>query len=374
MSDRARALVLVHGWNATAYQILNPGISHWFAAAGDAVVGYVARAGVRVVAGAPVAAGDRLAEVTREFEADAHAAGERVCYFGAEARLEALLARSPSHAFVLLGAQPAWDPAGWQQATARPSLRAQLHRARNKGVEVRELPPAEAEADPSLRRCLADWLETRGLPPLHFLVEPETLERLDDRRIFAARRPGGTDGFLVASPVPARHGWLIEQFVRSPGAPNGTVELLIDAAVRTLAAEGAGYLTLGLAPLAAGRARADPPGTPPLWLRLLLGWMRAHGRRFYDFRGLESFKAKFSPMRWEPVYAIADQRAISPRVTWAIAAAFTGGAPVSVFARAIGRAARQELAWLVSAPRGTTGARPAAPAAARTGPGTPRRR
>ena len=29
---RARALVLAHGWNATAYQILNPGSLHWFAA------------------------------------------------------------------------------------------------------------------------------------------------------------------------------------------------------------------------------------------------------------------------------------------------------------------------------------------------------
>ena len=36
-----RRLVLEHGWNATAYQILNPGIAHWFAREGDAVIGYV---------------------------------------------------------------------------------------------------------------------------------------------------------------------------------------------------------------------------------------------------------------------------------------------------------------------------------------------
>ena len=27
---RARDLVMTHGWNATAYQIVNPGIDHWF--------------------------------------------------------------------------------------------------------------------------------------------------------------------------------------------------------------------------------------------------------------------------------------------------------------------------------------------------------
>src|SRR6185295_6789226 len=82
--SRARRLVLAYGWNATAYQILNPGIDHWFSAAGDAVVGYVRRHRVRVVAGAPVCAEDRLAGVVDEFGAAARLHGDRVCYFGAE--------------------------------------------------------------------------------------------------------------------------------------------------------------------------------------------------------------------------------------------------------------------------------------------------
>ena len=32
---RARQLVLEHGWNATAYQIVNRGIEHWFSVRGD---------------------------------------------------------------------------------------------------------------------------------------------------------------------------------------------------------------------------------------------------------------------------------------------------------------------------------------------------
>ena len=63
--------MLAHGWNATAYQIVNPGIAHWFSARGDAVVGYTDRSGVRVVAGAPVCPPERLAEVAAEFEAEA---------------------------------------------------------------------------------------------------------------------------------------------------------------------------------------------------------------------------------------------------------------------------------------------------------------
>src|SRR5512133_3872786 len=98
---RARELVLAHGWNATAYQIVNPGIGHWFSSAGDAVVGYVQYAGFRIVAGAPVCALERLSEVVSEFESDSRSSKFRVCYFGAEARLDAVLSGSTTHSRAL---------------------------------------------------------------------------------------------------------------------------------------------------------------------------------------------------------------------------------------------------------------------------------
>lgn len=338
---RVRALVLEHGWNSTAYQILNPGMCHWFSAEGDAVVGYVDAAGTSVVAGAPVCAPARLAAVAAEFEAAAAGRGKGVCYFAAESRLESLYAGSPTHRAVLLGAQPVWDPAGWAARVARhASMRGQLNRARNKAVSVVEWPAARAAADARLDLCLREWLATRGLPPLHFLIEPATLDRLFDRRVFVAERAGTPVGFLVASPVPARNGWLFEQFVRGHAAPNGTVESMIDGAMRAIAAEGYAYVTLGLAPLS---SHAPPPRQAnPLWLRAVLGWVRAHGRRFYNFGGLDDFKAKLDPERWEPVYAISAAPSFSPRALYAIAGAFSRGAPARLLARGIAAALRSE--------------------------------
>lgn len=103
---RVRELVLVHGWNSTAYQVLNPGLSHWFSARGDAVAGLVRCGSVWMVAGAPIAAEERLAAVLAELESDAAEAGASVCYLAAEARLEHLLRRRADCAFVTLGAQP----------------------------------------------------------------------------------------------------------------------------------------------------------------------------------------------------------------------------------------------------------------------------
>lgn len=342
--------MLAFGWNAAAYQILNPGIDHWFTPEGDAVVGFVRRYGVRVVAGAPVCAPDRLPRVAEAFSMDAQRAGDAVCYFCAESRLEQVSRREGGHAFVLLGAQPIWDPGTWTAVTrGHASLRAQFNRARNKGVTVAEWPAGRAAAHAGLRRCLAEWLAMRGLPPLHFLIEATPLQTLDDRRLFVATRGAEPVGFAVASPIPARRGWLIEQIVRGRAAPNGTAELMIDTVMQGLAADGSGFATLGLAPLSRHFVTAGSPNPP--WLEACIRLARAHGRRFYNFDGLDAFKSKFRPMRWDPVFAIARATRFTPAMLYAVAAAFTQGSPLLALARGIARAALTEARWVAEAAR-----------------------
>lgn len=340
---RARELVLEHGWNSTSFQIVNPGIKRWFD--DDAVVGYVAGAKVRVVVGGPVCKTERLESIVAEFENNAGACGESVCYFGAETRLESVAADRDRHAKFLIGAQPSWDPQGWENLIAKErSIRSQVNRARNKGVTVAEWPSSHARNNPSLAVVLEQWLATKNLPPLRFMVEPDTLGRLDHRRVFVAECAANVVGFLVLSPIAKRKGWLFEQFPHVPGAPNGTVELMIDAAMRAIAEDGCRYATLGLSPLSKRANFYDLQ--QPAWLRFVLGWIRRHGQRFYNFDGLDSFKAKLRPDQWEPVYAIVNSTNISPRHLYAIASVFSGNRPFRLFAAGIYKAIITELRWL----------------------------
>ena len=347
---RARELVLKYGWNTTCFQIVNPGIEYWFGSDGRSVTGYVTSGRTRVVAGAPVCPASSLLETVRQFETETFDAGCDVCYFGAEERLERVLHDSAGHSRLLLGAQPVWHPANWAAAMASSaSLRGQLNRARNKGVVIREWSIEKAADNPQLRECLAAWFTLKGLPPLHFVIEPETLGRLENRRIFVAEHNGGVAAFLVLSPIPTRSGWLTEQFPHRPNAPNGTVELMMTEAINALAAEGADYVTLGMSPLS---KRADiEPFDNPLWLRVLLAWMRKHGRRFYNFDGLDAFKAKFLPERWEPVFAIAGETEFSGHMLYSIALAFTDNRPFKVIGQGLWRAMRTELSWLADGDR-----------------------
>jgi phosphatidylglycerol lysyltransferase len=341
-TERVRELVIRYGWNATAYQILNPGFSYWFSESAPAVVGYTRRRRVLLTGGAPVCGAEDLPAVCAEFEEFAQAQRCRVCYVCAEDRLRGMLSRPGTHSAVALGAQPAWDPHDWSSLVeGHPSLRAQLRRARNKGIQIERVDCVSEE----IREVLREWLRNRLLPPLHFLVEPEILDAfLDDRLFLVARRGAQPVALALASPIPARRGYLLEILARRASAPNGTSEALIDEVMKHAAGSGCTYVTLGLVALATAAGAQIEHN--PFWLRAMMRFARAHANRFYNFQGLEQFRMKMAPARWETVYAISSEPHFSPQTMYAIGEAFSGIAPWRALATGAQRALRQEFRTL----------------------------
>jgi phosphatidylglycerol lysyltransferase len=286
--ERARVLELLrkHGWNATSFQILEPGFQYFFAG-DDAVVGYVDTGSAWVAAGAPIAPVERVGDVSDAFVAAARAAGRRASCFGTESRF-AEITKWPS---MRIGDQPVWNPASWDGVVkSRKSLREQVRRARAKGVSVRAVEPLELPAlRPQLDEMIARWQASRPIAPMGFLVQIDPFTFVEERRYFVAEREGRVVAFLGIIPIFARGGWFFEDFLRDPDAPNGTIELLVDAGMRAAADAGVPFVTLGLVPLA---------GDVTPWLRAT----RKLGRALYDFDGLRAFKAKFEPSGWDPIY------------------------------------------------------------------------
>lgn len=288
------AAVQRYGYNATAFQVLEPGFRYWFAPDGCGAVAYVDTGSAWVAGGAPLAPAEKLAEVAQQFTSAAAVSGRRVCFVAVEQRF--LDAADSLHMQALqIGAQPVWDPQRWPEITkGSRSLREQLRRARAKGVTIEQLEPSElADASSPLRaqveQLLRAWLSARNMAPLGFLVQLHVFSYVTERRCFIARHNDRVTGFLGMIPVYARGGWFIEDFLREPTAPNGTSELLIDAAMHAAASDGAHFLTLGLSPLAGTEVPA-------------LQWVGRVSSALYDFTGLRAFKAKLKPERWDPIF------------------------------------------------------------------------
>ncbi len=291
MNDtRLRVLGLLEkfGWNSMSFQILEPGFHYWFD--GDACIGYVDTGSAWVAAGAPIAPVERFAELADKFVAAATEEGRRVCFFGTEQRFAAATGWSA----LQVGDQPVWAPDDWAGVVKeRKSLREQLRRAKAKGVVVRVVEPCELAVGQPIRvqidAVIRRWLASRSIAPMGFLVQVDPFTFPAERRYFVAEHAGRVVGFLAIIPIYARHGWFFEDFLRDPDAPNGTIELLIDAGMRAAVEAGIPHVTLGMVPLS---------GDVNLWLRVA----RRLSRQLYDFDGLRAFKAKLQPRTWDPIY------------------------------------------------------------------------
>lgn len=293
-SQRARVLALLRafGWNATSFQILEAGLRYWFEPAG--CVAYVDTGRAWVAAGAPLAPEQYMARVAAGFVRAAGAQGRSALFFATEQRF----VQQTAYAALPIGEQPQWDPRQWAKGLeSNSSLREQLRRARAKGVRVDAVTAAELAAGTPLRQALelliTEWLRGKPMPPMGFLVQVDPFQLMTERRLFVARRQQGQEqevvGFAAVIPVYARQGWFLEDLIRSVRAPNGTTELLVDAAVRDAAALGSSYFTLGLSPLAGAVSKP-------------LEWASKYSAGLYDFRGVRAFKSKFRPAEWSPIF------------------------------------------------------------------------
>ena len=312
-----------------------PGLATWRGPSGTEVAYVEVRSWgrVRVAAGGPSGPPAERVRAAEAFERDARLSGARALWFGVEDPADVGVNR-PS---VVIGAEPVWDAGRWAEVVeGKASVRAQVNRARNKGVAVERWPAERARASDALRAVLAGWLDRRGLPPLAFLADPFVLDEPGDRRFYVAVRDGRVVGYLAL--VPGDEAF-VEWIIRAADAPNGTSALLLDAAVRDLPPDAP--FTLGLVPLSTHAPLSER--APSLPVRALLAWTRAHASRFYNFGGLERFKAKFVPDRWRPLHLVTDGRPVSIFTFHAVAAAFAAPrGPTRFVARALVDALAEE--------------------------------
>ena len=276
-----------HGRAAASFQALEPGTAYWRDDESGAVVAYVDTGSAWVAIAEPLVEPQFAIAATTRFIAAARANHRRACFFACE---DPAALGLPG---LVIGEQPWWNPMTWPQTRAsHKKLREQLRRARAKGVTVRTVAANELEIGAPLRHAIdamiESWHASRQMEPMGFLVRVAPFIDPEQHRYFVAERHGVVIGFLSVVPIYKTRGWLGEDLFRNDDAVNGTSEILVDAAMNALAAEGVTELTWGLAPLA---------GNVSWWLRCA----RTLGRGLYDFHGLRAWKTRLHPDRWQAV-------------------------------------------------------------------------
>jgi phosphatidylglycerol lysyltransferase len=266
----------------------------------------------------PVGPSDEWPELINRFIKQAHVHGGRAAFY--QVRPESLPfyldaglsvmklgedARVPLKAFSLRGG-------------AAAHLRYALRRAERDGLTFEYVDPARSmRYSTAIEAISTEWLEGRAGDEKGFSVaafEPRFVTR---QRIGLVLAKGTPIAFASVMTTDTKGEASIGVMRNGRAAPSYAMEFLFTRLILALQERNFDVLSLGVAPLSG--LRTEPLSSRWHWLGAQI-WK--HGDRFYNFRGLRTFKGKFNPV-WEPRY-LAASGTLGPFVALADAVSLIG--------------------------------------------------
>ncbi|MDQ0455180.1 phosphatidylglycerol lysyltransferase domain-containing protein [Rhizobium paknamense] len=187
-------------------------------------------------------------------------------------------------------------------------LRRSINRAERDGLDFAMIAP---EAVPGMLEELAAvsdaWLAHHQAAEKGFSLGTFRRDYVASHPVAIIRQEGRIVAFANILTTDTRKEAFIDLMRHRPGTHRGMMDLLFVKIMLHLKAEGFARLNLGMAPLS---GLSDRPSAP-LWHHLGR-FVFENGERFYNFKGVQAFKAKFDP-DWQPRYlAVSDRKALLP--------------------------------------------------------------
>ena len=292
-----------------------------FSPAGDAFVMFGQMHRSVIAMGDAVGAAQPAEEATRRFVHLCRAARRRPVFFEVAAERAALY-EDLGLALTKLGEQARVALGSFDLGTHRHApLRQACARVRRHGCRFEIVPAAGVPSlVPELLRVSQGWLAAKATAEKGFSNAsfdaaylarfPVAVVRDDEHGVLAFANLWQGGGKEELSVDLMRH---------LPGSPSGTMDFLFSEILVWGRDNGFRWFDFGVAPLAG----LDSGPQAPLWHRVGTLIYR-HGEHFYNFRGLRSYKDKFSPV-WTPRYLASPGGAALPAALLDVTALIAGG-------------------------------------------------
>ncbi|WP_157982096.1 bifunctional lysylphosphatidylglycerol flippase/synthetase MprF [Oceanicella sp. SM1341] len=183
------------------------------------------------------------------------------------------------------------------EGPANKDRRYALGRGAREGLSVELLPVGGAGAVmEDLARISAEWLSARGGGEKGFSLGAFSPAYVEGQRVALLRREGEILAFVTLLESGEGSEAAVDLMRHGAAMPSIGMEFLFLRLAQILAGEGQLWLGLGMAPLSG----LSDSVVAPTWQRLGRVVFE-HGSRFYNFKGLRGFKARFQP-EWRARY------------------------------------------------------------------------
>lgn len=316
LTEKLLHLQAIYGYNEHSLVSISDKHRSWFDFETQSGISFTEHGKIWLVAGETLASEDNIENATHKFIRIAKQNKKLVAFLPTTEKFASMFASDELKA-VKIGASPYFDLRTWNpRGDKAKKMRAGTNQARRAGVTIEKAEPHGIKFYEEVTELCKDWSRSRcaGVQ-FQWLFDLAPFRDVKSKKFFAARDTAGKMvGLLVASPIPAREGWYLEDVLRLQDAPRGMADLLVYETLKMLADDGAKLATLGTVPLGAG---GDDLFTArkSFFEEKLLGFSRRRLESFYSFDGLRRFKAKFVPCWWEGEYALVPKGfCTSPRV------------------------------------------------------------
>ena len=197
---------------------------------------------------------------------------------------------------------------------AGKGVRAARNQAIRGGLQVEEWNYKDIQSDDQkrnvIKKILSGWKHERIIDLSGFMNSVDPFAFMKSRRYFIAKSENGKVwAYLVATEIPGIRSYFLEDLFMEHGAPRGTGELLTLEALVSLNNSGIQYASLGVVSVTSVETESARDLPKPIeWVLLKLPKILMS---FYNFDGLEIFRKRFKPQKWENIHLAVKNYTVS---------------------------------------------------------------
>lgn len=291
-----------------------------FSPSGKAFIMYAKQGRSWVALSDPVGAQQEWPELIWRFIEMADAHGGRAAFYKTRPQTLPLYLDAGLRAYKLGEEAYVSLPEFSLKGSRRANLRHGVTRGEREGLSFEIVPPEGVPAILEELRAISDeWLRNQNAREKGFSLGAFEDRYIASQPVAVVRREGAILAFAtLMCPDVLRIEASVDLMRYRSNVPPGTMDFLFGKVILHFQAEGYQRFGLGMAPMS-GMVEHQ---LAPRWHRFGRMMFR-HGARFYNFRGLRSFKDKFEPV-WEARYLLA-RGGFAPLFTLTDVAALIGG-------------------------------------------------
>ncbi|OKH15480.1 hypothetical protein NIES592_05110 [Fischerella major NIES-592] len=317
---RAKEIVEQYGKSSLARFTLFDDKTYYFSPSGKSFIGYVAKGRGAIALGDPIGPLEERQEVIVGFQLFC----EKNDWYPAFYQTlpdDLDIYKSLGYRTVQIGEEAIVDLHSFTlQGKANQNLRNALNRLTKSGHQVKFYqPPIADELLKELRSVSDEWLKMMQGAEKKFSVGWFDYDYLRECEIVVVYTPEGTiSAFANVVSEYQKNEITIDLMRRRTEIEKGTMEFLFVSMFQHFQKLKYDGFNLGLSALSGVGGTQDSPA-----LEKALKYLYEHLNKFYNFKGLHTFKDKFSP-RWEPRYLVYPNLVALPDIVVALVRADSG--------------------------------------------------